>query len=327
MAKAKGVTVAFLGTGAMEVDNATDLVEDYIEATITSDDDPVRFVFPLSTDEFSETLRGLVEMAQKSDITYEVVTSTSDKGRRTLVDIAETAAKTYHVADMFLQIEQILTEAGPSAVLEVLWDKEREEELTEVVRKFLDAEIDVRDLTDGNAPITDQEEDEVETEAEKEIIKAAEAETQNITQTETKVEEAEIIYRLSDFNKMSRADIRAIAVKLGLPPRKSSSAMIEQILDAQGGYQKPAITEEPREPAEPLVVDIKTGEILEVDVSSAELAAALEGFPGRIHDVLDQFLTDLGKTIEGVIFNATPEAPPEIPQEPTAPTRRLSRSR
>ena len=55
---AEGVTIAFLGTGAMDVDNATDLIEDYIESAIASDDDgdPVRFVFPLLTagTEFSE---------------------------------------------------------------------------------------------------------------------------------------------------------------------------------------------------------------------------------------------------------------------------------
>ena len=46
-------------------------------------------------------------------------------------------------------MEAILTEA-PSAVLEVLWDAEREGELVEIIGKFIDAGIDVKeDLTDA----------------------------------------------------------------------------------------------------------------------------------------------------------------------------------
>ena len=63
--KSEGFTIGFLGTGAMDVDNATDLIEEFIESTITSDDDPVRFVFPLTTNEFSDTLGELVEMAKQ----------------------------------------------------------------------------------------------------------------------------------------------------------------------------------------------------------------------------------------------------------------------
>ena len=125
---AEGVTIAFLGTGVMDVDNATDLIEEFIESVITSDDDPVRFVFPLTSTEFSETLGELVEMAKQSDITYECITQSGDTPRRNFTDVASTAAKTYHVADVYTQMEQILTEA-PTAILEVLWDSEREDDM------------------------------------------------------------------------------------------------------------------------------------------------------------------------------------------------------
>ena len=306
--KAGGVTIAFLGTGVMDVDNATDLIEEYIEATITSDDDPVRFVFPLTTDEFSDTLSDLVDMAKQSDITYEVITHSGDKGRRAFTEISDTAAKTYHVADVYTQIEQILTEA-PTAVLEVLWDKEREEELSEILGRFLDAGVDVRDLTDGNAPIAANDEEEVPGEVVEETVDV-------VDENETAV--AEVVHTRSDLEAMSRPEVREIAVRLGLPPRKATAAMIEEIMEAQGGFEE-------QEEAELVEVDVlisaEPEDVIpqQMEITTGTLTQALEQFPVRLHDVLDQFLTDLGKTIEGLIFNATPEEPQQEP----APTRRL----
>jgi hypothetical protein len=314
--KTEGVTIAFLGTGAMDVDHATDLIEEYIEATITSDDDPVRFVFPLTTDEFSDTLGELVEMAKQSDITYEVITSTADKRSRTFADIASGAAKTYHVADVYTQIEQILTES-PTSILEVLWDKEREDELTEILRPFVDAEIDVRDLTDGNVPMAENgEEDEGGEEA---APPAAAAEA-----PEEDASEAEIVYARSDLEKLSRADIKEIALKLNLPPRRSSDAMIEEIMEAQGGFDE----DEPTTVTDVEVVVEEGGMVAEMiaSVDSAELVVAIRDFPGQLHEVLDQFLTDLAKTVEGLVFNQTPADPPPDVIDHKA-TRRLSRAR
>ena len=314
---AEGVTFAFLGTGAMDVDNATDLIEELIDATISSDDDPVRFVFPLTSDEFSDTLGDLVEMAKKSDISYEVITQSGDKPRRNFTDIASTATRTYHVADVYTQMEQILAEA-PKAILEVLWDADRETEMTEIVAKFLDAGIDVKDLTDGNTPMAAEEDDEAT-----EIVTTEDGE---IVEEETTATDAEVVYTRFELQKMSRNDIKEIAVGLGLPPRKSSAAMITEIMESQGWSDDD-------EGAEEIVVttseeDEETS-VTEVEVMfagnppPAELVQALDDFPGRIHDVLDQFLTDLGKTIEGVIFNAKPEEPEQAQLQPT---RRLTRA-
>jgi hypothetical protein len=309
--KAEGLTIAFLGTGSMDVDAATDLVEELIESAITSDEDFVRFVFPLTTDEFSDTLAGLVKMAQESDVSYEVITATGDKSRRGFNDITSGAAKAYNVADVFLQMEQILNDS-PKAILEVLWDKEREEELGEIVGRFVDAGIDVKDLTDGNVPMG-EEEDEAEAEAES---------GQAVTVVADEADEEELpIYARSDLEKLSRAEVKDIAAKLGLPPRKSSAAMIDEIMEAQG---------EPGE-AVATVIDMEAVGVAEVitmspGVNVGDLVQTLDAFPGRLHDVLDEFVTSLGKTIEGVVFNATPEKPMAV-EEPAQPRRRLTRAR
>ena len=326
--KTEGVTIAFLGTGAMDVDNATDLIEEFIESTIRNDDDPVRFVFPLTTDEFSDTLGELVEMARQSDITYEVITHTGDKAGRAFAEISGAAAKTYHVADVYTQMEQILTEASTS-ILEVLWDKEREDELSEILGKFVDAGVDVRDLTDGNAPIaTNDEEEAGEEAAAPEEVVTVEAET---TVDEGTATDAEVVYARADLEKLSRADVKEIAVALGLPPRKSSAAMIEEIMEAQGGFEEEpeatAVTEVVLEAGQ--ILATATGELI-ADIGSAELADAIRAFPGQLHEVLDQFLTDLGKTVEGLIFNTTPAEPVAV-EEPEehqpAPRRHLARAR
>ena len=321
---AEGVTIAFLGTGSMDVDKATDLIEEFIESTITSDDDAVRFVFPLTTDEFSDTMEELVDMAKQSDITYEVITSTSDKGRRRFTEIANDAAKNYHVADVFTQIEHILTES-PRSILEVLWDKEREEDLGEIVGKFVDAGLDVRDLTDGNVAMA---ENDVETETTEEAAPAQAVIDVQAVEQEAEDEEELPIYARSDLEKMSRSDVKDIALKLGLPPRKSSAAMIEEIMEAQGD-------EEPEEATETTEATVVT-EVVAVTVESAgpitedtrairELVDVVDRLPTRLHDVFDEAITSFAKTIEGLVFNATPEQPMSV-GEPSRP-RRLTRAR
>jgi hypothetical protein len=327
--KAEGVTIGFLGTGSMDVDSATDLIEEFIESVITSDEDPVTFVFPLTTDEFSDTMEELSEMAKKSDITYEVITSTSDKGRRRFTEIAGSAAKTYHVADVYTQMEHILTEA-PRSLLEVLWDKEREEQLGEIVGKFLDAEIDVRDLTDGNSPMGEESEvQETQAAASPAVIDV------QAVEKETDEEEELPIYARSDLEKLSRANVKEIALKLGLPPRKSSAAMIEEIMEAQG---EPEETEEAEEAEETAVIAVVAEEAETEIVAVAAIAAppmtgnvselveALDRLPTRLHDVFDEAITSFAKTIEGLVFNAQPEQPMPV-EEPARRARRLVRAR
>jgi hypothetical protein len=314
---ADGVTIGFLGTGAMDIDAATDLIEEFIEATISNEEDPVRFIFPLTTTEFSDTMEELVEMAKKSDITYEVITSTSDKGRRAFTEIAASAARTYHVADVFTQLEHVLTEA-PKGMLEVLWDKQRDAELTEIVGRFVDAGIDSRDLTDANSPFSEGDDDEPE---------AAQGESSSPlpqAEDEAEADEAVPIYARSDLEKMSRADVKEIALKLNLPPRKSSAAMIEEILEAQEEAAESPV-EAPVEIVETVVGELVVNQAPSLDSAHVEaLIEAMEDFPVRVHDMLDEFLSGLGKTLEGVIFNATPEEP----RNEAAPARRrLTRSR
>jgi hypothetical protein len=327
----EGVTIVFLGTGAMDVDNATDLVEEFISATISSDDDPVRFVFPATVDEFSDTMEELVDMAKQSDITYEVVTSTADKSRRRFTEIAASAAKTYHVADVYTQLEHILTES-PRSVLEVLWDEEREEELKKIVGKFVDAGIDVRDLTDGNVRMGEEDETEDESEPSAEPAEPSEAVTTTSVEVISDAEEVPI-YSRSELEAIARKEgrgaIKDISLKLGLPARKASATMIEAILDLQG---------EPEEDAQ--TVEVETDDLVEVaneigEVADAvmeiadtehELVVAIQEFPGRLHDVLDEFLTNLGKTVEGLVFNVAPEEPMAVEPEPEQPRRRLVRA-
>ena len=147
--------------------------------------------------------------------------------------------------------------------------------------------------------------------------------------TEEATEEGEVIYARYELEKLSRADIKEIAVGLGLPPRKSSAAMIEEIMKAQG-WQEGDTEQSGETELVTVTEDEDQTEVTEVEVllnaplGSGELVQALDQFPDRIHDVLDQFLTDLGKTIEGVIFNGTPEEPEQTQLQPT---RRLSRAR
>ena len=126
---AEGVTIAFLGTGAMDVDNATDLIEEFIESIVASDDDPVPvFVFPLTSTEFSETLESNWWIWQSNRTSRtNALPSRGDTPRRNFNDIASGAAKTYHVPDVYTQMEHILVEA-PTAILEVLWDDSRDDE-------------------------------------------------------------------------------------------------------------------------------------------------------------------------------------------------------
>ena len=140
--------------------------------------------------------------------------------------------------------------------------------------------------------------------------------------------DAEVVYSRSELAKMSRAEVREISVTLGLAPRKSSAAMVNEILESQGWPDE-------GEGEEVVVAAVEDEEettaVTEVEMvfaapSSTELVQALDQFPDRLYGVLDQFLTDLGKTIEGVIFNGTTPEEPEQAQL-QQPTRRLTRTR
>lgn len=332
-AKPEGVTIGFLGTGTMEVDPATDLIEEWINETVKPDE-PARFVFPLTTDEFSDSLNDLARMARSSKITYEVITNPDDKNRRAHVEVANGAAKQYHVTDVWTQMEAILVDAPQSALM-VLWDDQRDDELNEIVGKFVDAGIKVMDLTDHLRELSrDDAEGEAEAEGETEEEAAedqAEAEaSEDEDEAEPQEDDAEAIavYSRAQLEKMSHAQVKDIALNLGLAPRKARENMIIGILEAQGGPQAAAGGS-----VEADVVDV-------IPLAPQAQAAFLEGFRDlldgfgqQFFDGLDNWLTKLGTTLEGVNFNLTPEEPMEPEPEPEPepeerPTRRrLARAR
>jgi hypothetical protein len=139
---------------------------------------------------------------------------------------------------------------------------------------------------------------------------------------------------------MTRDQVKEIAVALGQPPRKAREAMIVAILEVQG---------EPQIAPDDSVKVVETGEALETvegvlveavpsldfeRLESVQVAwlQALESvgnvFLTQMTSILDDKITDLGKTIEGIAFNLTPEQPMAVeePAQTPAPRRRLLRS-
>src|SRR6516162_4032160 len=230
--KSQGITIGFIGTGEMEPDPATDLIEEFLTETVKSED-PVKFIFPLVLNEFSDSLAGLTEMARKSKITYEVITNTEDKKRRPFMQIAQAASNQYLVTDVFTQMETILVEA-PNAALMVLWDDKRDAELQSIVAKFLDADIKVMDLTNGLAVLGVEEQGEEEEEEEEEEEDEGEDEAEPVRELEAEAV-ATALYTRPDLMKLNHAQVKEVAVGMGLPARKAREAMIVAILEAQGG--------------------------------------------------------------------------------------------
>ena len=324
-AKDSGIVIGFLGTGAMEVDSAIDLIEEYINKSIKPDE-PARFVFPLTTDEFSDTLAGLSLMARKSKITYEVITQSDDKGKRAHQEVANSAAKTYQVVDVWTQMEAILVDA-PQAALMVLWDEKRNDELNSIAVKFFDAGIEVHDLTDGNRVLSRDDEPEAEGEGEdEEPAEEGEPETdEDEDQEEPEEEETETgeAFTRAQLEKMSHAAVKDIAVGMGLAPRKARENMITAIMERQGTVEEPVAA----------AVAVERGPVDDHAVlfDPEGLRAILDEFGTRFFDGLDEWLTKFRTTLEGVAFNLAPEEPmpveeSEPEQEERPRVRRLSRA-
>jgi hypothetical protein len=271
----------------------------------------------------------LVSMAVENKIAYEVITNAEDKARRRFTEIAGTAAKTYMVPDTLTQLENILVEA-PRAVLFVLWDPERDDDMQRIVGKFVDSGVDTREWTDGLSPMGLEEEGEEEEPA-PEPVNVQSTQVTSDGQGEEEPATELPIYSRTDLKELSMNDLKGVAARYGLPPRKARETMINEIMDAQGGEvpeEAPESPVEPEEPSEPPVAAEIAPEAL------GGLQEVLESFGNsflqHLSDLLDEKLTDLGKTIEGVIFNMTPEpqAEPEpepVPEQPQP--RRLVRRR
>lgn len=314
----EGITIGFVGTGEMEADAATDLIEEYINESIKPDE-PAKFVFPLTTDEFSDTLGQLADMARKSKITYEVITNTEDKKRRAYIQIAQAAANQYLVTDVFTQMETILVEA-PNAVLMVLWDEKRDDELNSIANKFIDASIKVLDLTNGLAELG-VEAEEAEAPDEPGDEEEGDEEEQEDAQ-ETRDLEAEAAgegYTRAAMEKMSHAEVKDIAVGLGLAPRKARENMIVAILEAQGTDEE----------APAAAVGSQAVAVAAVDTGAAAgfldgLRDILDSFGSRFMTGLDEWLTKFSTAAEGFAFNTEPEEPMDVEDEPEeeAPAKR-----
>jgi hypothetical protein len=308
----EGITIGFVGTGEIEADAGIDLIEEFINEAIKPDE-PAKFIFPLTTAEFSDTLGQFADMARKSKITYEVITNTEDKKRRAYIQIAQGAANQYLVTDVFTQMETLLVEA-PNAVLMVLWDEKRDDELQGIVRKFLDADIKVLDLTNGLAELgveaegeeaPDEEEDEGEDEAE--AVQELEAEAAGDLHTRAAME------------KMSHAEVKAIAESLGLAPRKARENMIVAILEAQGTAEGA--------PVASVGSQAVTGGAVETGAAASFLDGLrdiLDTFGSRFMAGLDEWLTKFSTAAEGFAFNTEPEEPMDVEDEPEeeAPAKR-----
>jgi hypothetical protein len=310
----EGITIGFIGTGEMEPDAAIDLIEEYINESINADE-PAKFVFPLTNEEFTDTLDKLAEMARKSRIAYEVITNPEDKKRRAFIEVAQGASNQYLVTDVFTQMETILTEA-PKAALFMVWDEKRDDELQGVAARFIDAEITVLDLTNGLArlgvgadeePEETPDEDEDEGDDEAEEVRELEAEALSTT-----------LWTRAALEKMPHAEVKEIATGMGLPARKARENMIVAILEAQGEPQ--TVTVAPvRSQAAPASPMETGGAALFLE----GLEKILDVFGERFMGGLDEWLTKFSIAAEGFAFNTNPEQPMEVDtDEPEEPSRR-----
>jgi hypothetical protein len=308
-----GITIGFVGTGEMEADAAIDLIEEFINESIKPDE-PAKFVFPLTSAEFNDTLGQLADMAQKSKITYEVITNPEDKKKRAYTQIAQGAANQYLVTDVFTQMETVLVEA-PNAVLMVLWDEKRDDELQGITAKFLDAEIRVLDLTNAlaelgveaegeeGAPDEADEADEAEEEEEAQDVRELEAEAV-----------ATDLYTRAALTKMSHSEVKDIAVGMGLAPRKARENMIVAILEAQGTAEEAPVAAVRSQAAAATPVPVEESGAAAGFLD--DLRDILDTFGSRFMGGLDDWLTKFSTAAEGFAFNTEPEEPMDVEPEP-----------
>lgn len=309
----EGITIGFVGTGEMEADAATDLIEEFINESIKPDE-PAKFLFPLTQSEFSDTLGQLADMARKSKITYEVITNTEDKKRRAFTQIANAAANQYLATDVWTQMETTLVEA-PQAVVMVLWDEKRDDELQGIVGNFMDAGLKVMDLTNGLSVLgieSEGEEGEAPDEPEEEEDEGTD-EAEAVSELEA--EAAGEGYTRPQLEKMSHAEVKDIAVGMGLAPRKARENMIVAILEAQGTTET---TEAPVQPQAAVATAVDSGA---ATLFLESLEKILDTFGDRFMTGLDEWLTNFSTAAEGFAFNTKPEEPMAVDEPEEAPRR------
>jgi hypothetical protein len=284
-----GVTVGFYGTGEMDIEAAMVMIDENLKSYA---DEPLRFMFVITSDEFSDTLGELVQLAINSDIPYEAITSPNDKARRTFTDAFSAASKTHSVEDPLELLRSTLAESAGGRLM-MLWDKDREDEMQEVASAFLEDGVAAYDLIDAMTAIGFPKEEEPE-----------------VAETPT----GEQVFARSDLQKMSREELRDVAGRLGIPARRASATMIEDILDAQEGPTEP-------EPVEPEPVD----EEAEEPVPAAKTLPVPEEVWEKLDKSLDQFTNRLLTGLEDLIARISSPAAPSTPPSSSGPSRRLTR--
>src|SRR5215469_1753223 len=111
------LTIGFLGTRSMEINRATEIIEQYINRNIESSDDTVCFIFPLSganTEEFAGFVDDLVKMARASEIYYELIADTAAQDDLHFTELAKGARNVHCVGDagdVPARMEELLTAA------------------------------------------------------------------------------------------------------------------------------------------------------------------------------------------------------------------------
>lgn len=194
--KAAGVTIGFAGTGEADVDGMVDILMANLEDL--DPEAPLRLIFPVTTDLLTPELEGLVEFIQKNadnGLEYEAVTTAKDAKSPSLKSALAGASKKHTVTDVLESLLSLLVEA-PGPLLYII---EPNEEVAELLGTAEEESIPVFDLADG-------------------------------------LRQVQMAFDQETLEGMEAAELKAIAVGLGIekPPR-AKAALIEAILEAQGG--------------------------------------------------------------------------------------------
>lgn len=326
-----GVTIGFVGSGALDLNEVAEtLIVDFIDGRVT-EDDPVRWAFILTKDEFTDSLEELAKLSTRANIPYDVLTLPGDKPSRPQQTIQNKASRRYSVEDPTDHMVTYLQDAVDGVVF-FLWDEKSEVTLNTTLVKFLNAGIPAFDLTDGLSPL--------DYPADYEAPAEGEAESEG---GETDEEEAEVFSR-SDLEGMEMPDLKDIAKDLGITTRyRTPAPLIQAILDVQGedttvepepDVEEPEVVpeevpEEPVVPEEPLpeegVVDTPT-------VSTTATAEFLEVLGGTLAvaltNAIDYYFIRLDEQQNGTVtVLVEAETEPEPPSEPVPPVSRLRRNR
>lgn len=177
------LTLGFIGSGEVSVKNMTALLKDLIQAHGKT----AKFIVPMTTAHWTESLASVVEFAEDHDHTIEAVIDDDTKAAKKHLPLAR---KTHKAEDVPTALVGLLD--GPTAKLIVLWDDDDEEmedaavlaEEQGIETLDLTAGLDVVELAEGDADEMERDEapraklrsvpdDEEEVYTKKELLKLA----------------------------------------------------------------------------------------------------------------------------------------------------------